>query len=528
MATNFNHRVTPETHLQLSWRLRSRFTLILAFCLAPAFWGCVTPELEEKINEAFATEDTELKDPPGLSAVCYVDRYQQPEADVTKDIDILFVIDSSSSLNEERADIASGIDSFVAALPIDVNYNIGVMLAHGDKTGWGGRLYKKGNEPFVLSSSTQTLEQIRADLQSKMFNVAGDAETDGGEAGLYSFVRALDADNLAYNKSLGFFRDTAALAVVFVSDENDICSEAPEGLTLVPDPQNKELPAKAKYCTRTNPNTNETEVIGPEYIVNRVKAVQGERPYLVSGIVYSKIATVPSGGENEVGYGYLETISLANGAAIDLASGNFATGLNEIGTLATTKLQLKLEFPLTQTNVDPATVETFIDGVFSPDAKYVSELNEVQLLQGAAGGAKSFIDIAYCTKVEDPNGGDPNGGDPNGGDPNGGDPNGGDPNNENPPSNPPWEVVGVDGTSTSTTMTIFWQTQGVLANANLMVGTDPNNLDLITVNILEYEASHVVTITGLAPNTLYYFKAIATDEYGVEKISDIIAKETKP
>ena len=325
----------------------------------------------------------------GSAQACFIEEHTQAPAELTKTIDILFVTDTSGSLYEERAGIAAGIDAFVTELPADVDYRIGVMLAHGDQTSWSGKLYQRGHEPVVLDSSTMDLATIREHLQVKLTQVRRDSETDGGEVGLYSMHRALRADRLAESRQAGFFRPGAALAVVYIADENDICSGQPEGVTLLPDPDGKEVPAAEKYCANVNAQS----------VLEELKTLQGERPLLVSGIVYNDPATVPVSGENEVGYGYLEQIELANGISIDLARGSYDVGLSQIGRLATIKLSLKTEFGLANSPVDEPTVGVTVDQV-SVNHLFVEELNEVHLDKQDAGGALSKVSISYCTKDE--------------------------------------------------------------------------------------------------------------------------------
>src|SRR5690606_11712196 len=163
--------------------------------------------------------------PVDVQSACFLERSVQPEAEITRKIDLLFVTDTSGSLDEERAGIAEGIDGFVAALPAEVDYQVGVVLGHSSKSSWSGRLYRKDSDPLVLSSSELSLSDIRKHLKRKLTRTAGDWYADGGEENFYSLWRALDDDRLQESRAAGFFREDAALAVVFISDENEICSD---------------------------------------------------------------------------------------------------------------------------------------------------------------------------------------------------------------------------------------------------------------------------------------------------------------
>ena len=157
--------------------------------VAMSLGGCKLSAENETLIQAAFVPDPAPTAPPPIPATCFNDRFQQPDAEITRNIDILFMLDTSGSLDDERQTIANGIDAFVAALPPEVDYQIGVMLAHGEYTGLSGTLYRRSTEPVVLRSSRQSLDTIRADLMRKMTRIRTDYETDGGEVHQLSFNR---------------------------------------------------------------------------------------------------------------------------------------------------------------------------------------------------------------------------------------------------------------------------------------------------------------------------------------------------
>lgn len=362
-----------------------KYTALIA--LAAAVSACELSEKDkEDIGRAFNPPPEASPQPdPIIVESCYVDRFKQPEADVVKKVDLLFVTDTSSSLHDERGQIADGIDAFVRELPADVDYRIAVMLGHGSRGNHWGQIYKYKNAKLVLNSETMSLDEIRADLRSNLLNTAGDSHSDGGEMGLYSLYKSLSGGKLASIRAHGFYREDAALAVVFIADENDICAEYPAGVTPVVDPDGGEVKAKARDCAG----------ITPAAVLGGLRELQGDRPLLVSGIVYVDPAKTPRGGENEVGYGYLDLIRLSNGIAIEMADARYREGLASIGALTTIKLSLMTEFKLSQSQVDASTIEVQVDGN-TVNYTYQSPLNEVHILEGDAGGARSTVDVAYC------------------------------------------------------------------------------------------------------------------------------------
>ncbi|HEX4926176.1 MAG TPA: hypothetical protein VFV50_18930 [Bdellovibrionales bacterium] len=323
---------------------------------------------------------------------CYLSSFNQPTQELSKTIDILFVPDTSRSVFKEREAAAEGIENFIAALPKDVNYRVGVVLAHGGTSPLAGRLYASDKgEPAVLSSEQHSMTQIREGLRAKLTPPKGDRGSDGGEMGLYSLQQTMTTKNLREIRSQGFYRAEAALAVVFIADENDICATYPKGVTPVKDPNNQEPKVKARDCKN----------ISPERVNKTLRKLKGQQPVTIAGIIYTPSSKIEHRSksdewaqENEVGYGYLDLIMLSNGIAIDLAGGNISEGLSSIGKLAALKLALRLEFPLQNMKVNPESVEVRVDGTPIEGFRYEPKTNQVHLSEGGRPGSR--IEVKYC------------------------------------------------------------------------------------------------------------------------------------
>jgi hypothetical protein len=372
--------------------MKTTGVMIFLFAAAWAVTGCdMTPEekgaLDSALTAPTAGAPTEPHPPCGDS--CHSERYRQPEGTVHKAVDLLFVTDTSGSLDEERQAIADGIGGFVSELPSDVDYRVAVMLAHGSRSEFSGRLWHKAGHGPVLDSRTLSLDHLRGELKWLLNNTASDIHSDGGEEGLYSFLRGLDHGPLTDSRAKGFFREDAALAVVFISDENDICANYPAGVTRVPDPDGLEGPAFERDC----------KGVSPQAVLTAIRQLQGDRPFLVGGIVYNN-QNYPRFGENEYGYGYMDLIELAQGISIDMAGGHYDTGLSDIGKLVTRKITLLHDFKLPgDAPVDPATIEVRVDGQ-KVAFEYDASTRSVHVLD--AGRALSTIDIDWCDVIRVP------------------------------------------------------------------------------------------------------------------------------
>ena len=353
--------------------------------------GCnMSAEQKEAVDDALSADVSTYAVAPEVAPACFNERFVQPDAVVTKKIDILFVTDTSGSLDVERQQIAEGIGAFVAELPADADYRMAVMMAHSSRSSHSGALWKHGNHPYVLDSGTMTLAQIRAHLVANLTHVSSDWHGDGGEEAMYSLLYGLTHGKLTSSRAKGFFREDAALAVVFIADENDICAKYPEGVVPVYDGDKLEAPAYARDCAG----------VTPEAVITALKQLQGDRPLLVSGIVYNNHDTYPRDGENEYGYGYMEMIALNGGISVDMADSEYVTGLADIGKLASIKLNLVADFTLARTDIDTSSIDVLVDGA-DAEFVYTALTNEVHV--NNPGIARSVVDINYCmTPVVEP------------------------------------------------------------------------------------------------------------------------------
>jgi hypothetical protein len=371
---------------------------IITLSASPILSGCVidsTDSLPQNIGASFSESIAS-------SPVCYSERYEQPFVPTTNKLDLLFVVDSSGSLSEERDRIGNGVDKFIAELPEGADFQIGVLLAHGSRSSLSGGLYKSGisGDSWVLDSKLLSITSMRSILRRKLANPPSDYYADGGEESLFALNRAIQGTLLETSRSRGFFRADAALAIVFVADENDICARYPANVTRVADPDRLEAPAFQRDCVQhvAAATVNgvlvpaHDETITPALVVNNLRALQAGRPLIISGIVYAT-QNYPHFGENEYGYGYMEAIQQADGIAIDLALNDFETGLSDIGKFTANKINLQSTFVLKHDHVDPTSIEIFVDNI-QVGHSYSEVNNSVNLTD--SGKSLSDIEINYC------------------------------------------------------------------------------------------------------------------------------------
>ncbi len=88
-----------------------------------------------------------------------------------------------------------------------------------------------------------------------------------------------------------------------------------------------------------------------------------------------------------------------------------------------------------------------------------------------------------------------------------------------------WGIVGLNGQAGKTTVLLDWQTPGYNTNGKIQWGLNAGALtNEVASGVLS--ENHSVTVSGLNPNTVYYFRAVNSDDQGLVKNSDVIAVKT--
>ena len=328
-------------------------------------------------------------------------RFLQPQPTVNRSVDLLFVVDTSRSLDAERSRIASTLPLFVSQLPQQTDYRIGVMLAHGGKSTYSGRLYSASGTPRVLDSRTQSPAAIQSNLTRTLSAPPQDADSANGEGGMYSLLRSLRADRLSELRSQGFYRDGAALSVIFVTDENDVCFR-PElsGFTQFPDfvptlTANTEVTAYTRYCL----DTNGTLVVTPDRVLNALRDLKSSQNLALGGIIHKDPASVPRGPgiEDAIGHGILELVaSTLNGVTLELANTDYSAGLTELGSVVSSQLRLQNSFALDgQSPIRPSTIAVQVDDR-AVQSEFDAGRREIRIRTQDSGAAGSVVEVTAC------------------------------------------------------------------------------------------------------------------------------------
>jgi len=318
--------------------------------------------------------------------------WDQPVPNYNKAVDLLFVTDTSLSTLNERWRLARAIPHFLRGLPADADPRVAVMLGHGGKSKWSGRLFSKGSAPRVLDPKTLGEKRTEEYLEHALTCTPLEFAATNGEALMLSLKKSLSDKRMAEIKSQGFFRDGAALSVVFISDENDVCFDPREhGYTKAPDYKSSlfglEDYAKKKYCGG----------LTPESLLAELQSAFPGRKISIGNIVHTDPAFVNQCGEDAIGHGFLELASkLPDSINMDIKNGDFDHGLGRLATVSSVQLALMTSFDLgMDPKINPDSIIVRVDGT-RVNHTFDVDTQRVQIDGKDAGIALSQIDISAC------------------------------------------------------------------------------------------------------------------------------------
>lgn len=422
---------------------------------------------------------------------CNVDTFTQNggTTQYVKKVDILFVMDHSGSMTRHWDEIAQNIQTMVKQLPATTDIRYGVMLA--DVGAWSGRLYTPFNAAY-LDNQKMTTAQIATALQNTFEAAMNVSDAGSGEASLYSLTKAVTT-NAVTNQKAGFFRADAGLSVIFMSDENDIGVTAPS-VAGIP------VKCDASFEAGIKKSYYDAGAITVSSTIAALKALKGEMPMKASAFVnITKTDLFTDNSPNArciydmIGYGYTDIASATQGTLYSIQQDKVA-GLTQLGQMIAQSLALQHDFPLSQpaANVDPATILNAVDGALQPGTYSATTDSEHIDNSGQFG---STIQIRYCAPVAT--------------------------------VKPTWSISGFAGTPAQTSVGLSWQTTQYATSGKILWGTSASSLTN-EADDANTATSHAVTVSGLTPNTVYYFQAVSSDTFGQSQSSAVLSFRTLP
>ena len=242
----------------------------------------------------------------------WVDSFVQPGE--TSGVDILWVIDPSGSMNDDKPRVLAGIQAMMNSLP-SVNWRL--MIIPGD---------------FRHVSALNEFPLLPGDSYNDalaMYNSTIIGSLESGFDSVYEYI-----ENNPHSSN--WMRENAALLVVFVSDEED----------------------QSTVFSTVNDFTN---------------WLDGIRPYSF----LSSIVNIPNGDCNaygpNIGNRYIDATNHYNGQVIDICTDDWSAGVAD----ATSQVSPYEYLELTEVPIDPTSIVMFVDGSVYNFWHYSSSHNRV-------------------------------------------------------------------------------------------------------------------------------------------------------
>ncbi len=367
-------------------------------CTDPAGCGTtVNPPVPPRPQED-CRENQACEPPAPVKGTCSADL--NVERNRTK-LDILFVVDASASLlrggrgtreDGELVQIGKGMSNFVKNLDPATDYRIGVMVGYSNEARIG-KLFSAGDsDPAVIDykslrregmSRAQIESQLARVMERKMRGIREEVSGAQGEAMMLNLYKSIkERDNFSKIKRQGLYRDDAALAIVFVSDEQDVCFDYS---TASP-----EINANRALKQRRGAQGVMERVVDPyeDAYFKGACATAAEGRRLTPGLVYEALMSLKNNDrskvmvnvigyvkpiaetlgvankpedENEQAWGMLDLNTLAtNGQLAEMANvvkhkSQFATELNQIGQYTEFKMKYNHSY-ICRSNIHPKAI----------------------------------------------------------------------------------------------------------------------------------------------------------------------------
>lgn len=285
------------------------------------------------------------------------------------EVDILWVIDTSSSMDKHQDLMAAQMGAFVSGLQdTKLNYHMAVTtMDMGSSTGAKGKFIAAPGTPLILNNRTSNVTNILAQ------RVRAGASGSSVERGLEAMKAALSsplASSSGYNA--GFLRQNALLVVIFLSNEDDQSSGSASDY--------------ASWLDSVRPPLE----------------VSGERSWLThfmgvtSGDASCKTSQWDQAGYSEVGSKYIALANESGGAVEPICDADFRRALTNVKARI---LEIMTEYKLDRVP-NLSTLTIYVNGVkIAQNADngwtYHSDTNSVRFHGTAVPNAEATIRIDY-------------------------------------------------------------------------------------------------------------------------------------
>jgi hypothetical protein len=281
-------------------------------------------------------------------------------------VDVLWVIDTSSSMNTYQNQLAPQMGIFVDSMnKTGLDYHMAVTTMDMSGSGGKGKFVATPGTPLILTSQTPNLTQIL----SQRIQLGGNGSPV--ERGLEAMKTALSSPlSSANGYNAGFLRDNALLVVVFLTNEDD-------------------QSASMDYASFL-------DTLRPPI------ALTGERSWLaqfmgVTDVDSScKTSAWSQAGYSEVGAKYIALANLSGGTSEAICDADLKRALTNVKSRL---LEVITEYHLDRTP-DLTSLAVYVNGVLVPQNAangwtYYAAANSVRFHGTAVPGVDASIRISY-------------------------------------------------------------------------------------------------------------------------------------
>ena len=306
--------------------------------LLSLLWGCGSDhflsygKVENEVEYVYVQDNyIEGSDDTGMNEPIWVDSFEQPV--ISNGVDIIWVIDGSGSMNDDRVRVLQGITDMMQNLPM-INWRLVIISMTPHE-----------------AVAVESFPLLPGDTQEHAHAMFAENVQGHYEYGFDSVYEFLENNRFAAN----WLRDDASLLVVFVSDEDD------QSTTQFP-----------------------TVSLFKNWL-------DGKREHVyVSSIVnkYPDISECNSYSHN-VGFRYSDLTTSYSGQLLDICSEDWSQGVTD----ASNQIQLREWYDLTNKPLNEQEIYVFVDGTEFFDWYYDAVENRVYF--DIVPDEESLVEIAY-------------------------------------------------------------------------------------------------------------------------------------
>lgn len=334
LPVNFSYDINEEENGALPWRLGTDEEKKFSITYTPT---------DDLGDSAFISIDSNDSSSPEIVSTDGLADYHgwisdEFEQDTLEDIDILFVIDNSGSMNWAQTSLANNFDTFINIFTLSgVDYQIAFITT--DDHRFVGDIVTPATIDPVLEANTQ-------------INSIG-THGSHNECGIDTSYEALSTTGDAAPGS-DFLRDTAKLVIIYISDEDD------------------------------------HSVITPSIAASYFLAIKSSSQYVTA---HSVIGDVPGGcNRAQPGELYNELSQLMSGTTLSICATDWGTPMEQLAV----ESMVNSTFALSSNSPVEATIEVTIDGVTSYGWTYDSIYNSIVFNPSSVPLNGQTIEINYA------------------------------------------------------------------------------------------------------------------------------------